>query len=170
MREIRAHSQRQRLRYNPGCLGPAAPGIPLPRTSTLHSRRRLANILIVSALIFITCWTPHVFCIFYTTFGNKYHCSKTSNYFHLLLGYMHSAISPIIYWILNHNTFKQSPCAPIIRLRSIQNFLRSRFRSNTVPPPPPSSTNEAALGAFNPNLIKLTPKKYKAQASINYLY
>ncbi|XP_053959727.1 uncharacterized protein LOC128864197 [Anastrepha ludens] len=169
MREVRAHAQRQRISHNPGNRCPAAPGIPLPRTSTLHSRRRLANMLITSAFIFIICWTPHVFCIFYTTFGYKSYCSKTSNYFHLLMGYMYSAFSPVIYWILNHNTLKQSPCAPIIRLRSMQNFLRSRFRSNTVPPPP-SSTNEAALGAFNPKLIKLTPKQYRAQASSHYLY
>ncbi|XP_030241893.1 putative sodium/calcium exchanger 7 isoform X3 [Drosophila navojoa] len=83
--------------------------------------------------------------------------------------YFYSAISPIIYWALNHNTLRQSPCAPIIRLRSMQNFLRSRFRSHTVPAAA-SSTNEAALGAFNPKLIKLTPKQYRAQASSHYLY
>ncbi|XP_036231921.1 cholecystokinin receptor type A [Bactrocera oleae] len=169
MREVRAHSQRQRINHKTCLHGPAAPGIPLPRTSTLHSRRRLANVLIASAIIFILCWAPHVFCIFYTSFGYKHYCSKTSKYFHLLLGYTYSTISPLIYWILNHNSLRQSPCAPIIRLRSMQSFLRSRFRANTVPPPP-SSTNEAALGAFNPKLIKLTPKQYRAQASSHYLY
>ncbi|XP_030555308.1 alpha-2A adrenergic receptor [Drosophila novamexicana] len=167
MREIRAHSQRQRI-FRAG-RGPATPGIPLPQTSTLRSRRHLANMLIASALIFIVCWAPHVFCIFYKNFGYKQYCSKTSVYFSLLLGYFYSAISPVIYWALNHNTLRQSPCAPIIRLRSMQNFLRSRFRSHTVPPAA-SSTNEAALGAFNPKLIKLTPKQYRAQASSHYLY
>lgn len=185
MREIRAHSQRQRI-HRAG-RGPATPGIPLPQTSTLRSRRHLANMLIASALIFIVCWAPHVFCIFYKNFGYKQYCSKTSVYFNLLLGrrmfhmqamavitnsltgYFYSAISPVIYWALNHNSLRQSPCAPIIRLRSMQNFLRTRFRSHTVPPAA-SSTNEAALGAFNPKLIKLTPKQYRAQASSHYLY
>ncbi|KAH8240937.1 hypothetical protein KR026_008387 [Drosophila bipectinata] len=167
MREIRAHSQRQRIHRSGR--GPATPGIPLPQTSTLRSRRHLANMLIASAVIFIACWAPHVFCIFYTNFGYKQHCSQTSVYFSLLLGYFYSAISPVIYWALNHNSLRQSPCAPIIRLRSMQNFLRSRFRTHTAPPPP-SSTNEAALGAFNPKLIKLTPKQYRAQASSHYLY
>ncbi|KAH8345624.1 hypothetical protein KR084_001254 [Drosophila pseudotakahashii] len=167
MREIRAHSQRQRI--NRAGRGPATPGIPLPQTSTLRSRRHLANMLIASALIFIACWAPHVFCIFYKNFGSKQQCSQTSVYFSLLLGYFYSAISPVIYWALNHNSLRQSPCAPIIRLRSMQNFLRSRFRTHTAPPPP-SSTNEAALGAFNPKLIKLTPKQYRAQASSHYLY
>lgn len=192
MREIRAHSQRQRI--NRAGRGPATPGIPLPQTSTLRSRRHLANMLIASAVIFIACWAPHVFCIFYKNFGNNQQCSQTSVYFSLLLGeselaiiprpnpntnwnwlvdrvagYFYSAISPVIYWALNHNSLRQSPCAPIIRLRSMQNFLRSRFRTHTAPPPP-SSTNEAALGAFNPKLIKLTPKQYRAQASSHYLY
>ncbi|XP_017130641.1 5-hydroxytryptamine receptor [Drosophila elegans] len=167
MREIRAHSQRQRI--NRSGKGPATPGIPLPQTSTLRSRRHLANMLIASAVIFIACWAPHVFCIFYKNLGSKQHCSQTSVYFSLLLGYFYSAISPVIYWALNHNSLRQSPCAPIIRLRSMQNFLRSRFRTHTAPPPP-SSTNEAALGAFNPKLIKLTPKQYRAQASSHYLY
>lgn len=84
MREIRAHSQRQRIHRSGR--GPATPGIPLPQTSTLRSRRHLANMLIASAVIFIACWAPHVFCIFYTNFGYKQHCSQTSVYFSLLLG------------------------------------------------------------------------------------
>ncbi|XP_050746218.1 5-hydroxytryptamine receptor isoform X2 [Drosophila biarmipes] len=167
MREIRAHSQRQRI--NQEERGPATPGIPLPHTSTLRSRRHLANMLIASAVVFIACWSPHVFCIFYKNFGSKHQCSQISIYLSLLLGYFYSAISPVIYCALNHNSLRQSPCAPIIRLRSMQKFLRSRFRTHTVPPPP-SSTNEAALGAFNPKLIKLTPKQYRAQASSHYLY
>ncbi|KAL9874703.1 cholecystokinin receptor type A isoform 2-T2 [Glossina fuscipes fuscipes] len=172
MREIRNHSQRQSIHYSQESRRGgrvAAPGIPLPQTSTLRSRRHLANLLIASALIFIACWSPHVFCVFYKHLGYKEYCSKTSIYFNLLLGYMYSAISPIIYWALNHNSLRQSPCAPFIHLRSVQKYLNSRFRSHTAPPPP-SSTNEAALGAFNPKLIKSTPKQYRAQASSHYLY
>ncbi|XP_037821210.1 uncharacterized protein LOC119610159 [Lucilia sericata] len=170
MREIREHSQRQRMaRAAQRGRRVATPGIPLPQTSTLRSRRHLANMLIGSAIIFIACWAPHVFCVIYKIMGYKEYCKKSSRYFNLLLGYMYSALSPIIYWALNHNSLRQSPCAPIIRLRSMQKFLRTRFRSNPVPPAP-SSTNEAQLGAFNPKLIKLTPKQYRAQASSHYLY
>uniref|UniRef100_A0A1I8NXM7 G-protein coupled receptors family 1 profile domain-containing protein n=1 Tax=Stomoxys calcitrans TaxID=35570 RepID=A0A1I8NXM7_STOCA len=170
MREIREHSQRQRMqRAAARGRRVATPGIPLPQTSTLRSRRHLANMLIGSALVFIACWTPHVFCVIYRILGYNHYCNKSSRYFNLLLGYMYSALSPIIYWALNHNSLRQSPCAPLIRLRSMQKFLRTRFRSNPVPPAP-SSTNEAQLGAFNPKLIKLTPKQYRAQASSHYLY
>ncbi|KAM7352226.1 uncharacterized protein ACRADG_004855 isoform 1-T2 [Cochliomyia hominivorax] len=169
MREIREHSQRQRIaRAAQRGRKVATPGIPLPQTSTLRSRRHLANMLIGSAIIFIACWAPHVFCVIYKIMGYKEYCKKSSRYFNLLLGYMYSALSPIIYWALNHNSLRQSPCAPIIRLRAMQKFLRTRFRS--APVPPPSSTNEAQLGAFNPKLIKLTPKQYRAQASSHYLY
>lgn len=36
--------------------------LPLPQTSTLRSRRRLANLLVFAAGIFVCCWTPHVVC------------------------------------------------------------------------------------------------------------
>ncbi len=36
--------------------------LPLPQTSTLRSRRRLANMLVAAALIFVCCWSPHVIC------------------------------------------------------------------------------------------------------------
>ncbi|TMW45538.1 hypothetical protein DOY81_009381, partial [Sarcophaga bullata] len=166
MREIREHSQRQRMaRAAQRGRRVATPGIPLPQTSTLRSRRHLANMLIGSAIIFIACWAPHVFCVIYKILGYKEYCKKSSRYFNLL--YVLSFESNYLL-ILNHNSLRQSPCAPLIRLRSMQKFLRTRFRSNPVPPP--SSTNEAQLGAFNPKLIKLTPKQYRAQASSHYLY
>lgn len=84
-------------------------------------------------------------------------------------GYAHSAISPLMYWILNHNTLKQSPCSPFTRFASAQRFLRTNLRGKRAPPPP-SSTNEAALGAFNPRYIKTRPQQYKAPASSHYLY
>lgn len=87
MREIREHSQRQRMqRAAARGRRVATPGIPLPQTSTLRSRRHLANMLIGSALIFIACWTPHVFCVIYRIMGYNQYCSKSSRYFNLLLG------------------------------------------------------------------------------------
>lgn len=101
MREIRNHSQRQRIHYSQELRRGgrvAAPGIPLPQTSTLRSRRHLANLLIASALIFIACWSPHVFCVFYKHLGYKEYCSKTSIYFNLLLGkYILKSTQPTLY-------------------------------------------------------------------------
>lgn len=87
MREIREHSQRQRMaRAAQRGRRVATPGIPLPQTSTLRSRRHLANMLIGSAIIFIACWAPHVFCVLYKIMGYKEYCKKSSRYFNLLLG------------------------------------------------------------------------------------
>lgn len=87
-----------------------------------------------------------------------------------LKGYAHSAISPILYWALNHNTLRQSNCTFCSRFDSAQKFLRTHFR---IPngPPPASSTNEAALGPFNPRYIKTRPQQMaKPPASSHFLY
>lgn len=62
------------------------PELPLPQTSTLRSRRRLANLLVGAALIFVACWTPHVACILGTQLGSGTLCTKTLADFSLLLG------------------------------------------------------------------------------------
>lgn len=84
-------------------------------------------------------------------------------------GYAHSALSPILYWALNHNSLRQSSCAPFARFSSAQRFIRSHLRVPAAPPPP-SSTNEAALGPFNPRYITARPQQYRPPASSHYLY
>lgn len=84
-------------------------------------------------------------------------------------GYAHSAFSPILYWILNHNSLRQSSCAPFLQVNAVQRFLRTHLRV-TAPPPPPSSTNEAALGPFNPRYIKARPQQYRPPASSYNFY
>lgn len=85
-------------------------------------------------------------------------------------GFAHSTISPILHWILNYNSLRQSTCQPFAKLNSAQRFLRSHLRFTGPPPPPPSSTNEAALGPFNPRFIKQRPQVHKPPASSHYLY
>lgn len=87
----------------------------------------------------------------------------------ILQGFAHSALSPLLHWLLNYNSLRQSSCAPFARLGSAQRFLRSHLRFQ-APQPPPSSTNEAALGPFNPRYIKARPQQYRPPASSHYLY
>lgn len=61
--------------------------LPLPQTSTLRSRRRLANMLVAAALIFAGCWTPHVVCILCLELGAANICPRTVSEFSLLLGF-----------------------------------------------------------------------------------
>lgn len=163
--------------------------LPLPQTSTLRSRKRLANILVAAGIIYALCWLPHVYCLITREFSINEGCSIVASEFFMLLGelrvefeariyanyefslgFAHSAVSPIIHWILNFNSLKQSTCQPFAKLSSAQRFLRSRLRFTGPPQPPPSSTNEAALGAFNPKFIKQRPQLYKPPASSHYLY
>lgn len=66
--------------------------LPLPQTSTLRSRRRLANMLVAAALIFICCWSPHVICFICSELGRTDAdksidiCPKILSDFFLLLG------------------------------------------------------------------------------------
>lgn len=65
----------------------AAPSeFPLPQTSTLRSRRRLANMLVAGSFVFIFCWSPHVICLIYTTLAAGESYSKMATNYSLLLG------------------------------------------------------------------------------------
>lgn len=59
------HANNNRRNYNNNSTGnkkmPSSE-LPLPQTSTLRSRRRLANLLVFAAGIFMCCWTPHMVC------------------------------------------------------------------------------------------------------------
>lgn len=187
IRRIQNQQARTRL-PSPPC--PPAE-LPLPQTSTLRSRRRLANILVIAGFVFMACWSPHVICLIFREFSITSGCSNTVtefvmllgmlysdclsiflrlNFAHIHTGFAHSTISPILHWILNYNSLRQSACQPFAKLNSAQRFLRSHLRFTGPPPPPASSTNEAALGPFNPRFIKQRPQVHKPPASSHYLY
>lgn len=191
MRRAQQNQQMRARLPSPPC--PPAE-LPIPQTSTLRSRRRLANILVAAGFIFLGCWAPHVICWIFREFSINDGCSGTVREFFMLLGekninikfalrfictykiifspigFSHSAVSPILHWILNYNSLRQSACQPFAKLNSAQRFLRSHLRFTGPPMPPPSSTNEAQLGPFNPKFIKQRPQVYKPPASSHYLY
>lgn len=119
-----------------------------PPTSTLRSRRRLANSLLWVAGIFAVCWFPHVVCQICDSLNVpiSIHVQRYS----LLLGHIHSALSPLLYWTLNHQ-WLQRPCK--FRIPAL-------YRSA-------SSTNEAALGPFHPRYVRPPPIRRR---SSHYLY
>lgn len=161
------------------------------QTSTLRSRRKLAYMLVTAALIFAACWTPHVICLLTNELNVSETCSKSLTNFGLLLGktflfvfqenifivflfyailvgYAHSAFSPLINWALNRNSLMvSSTCIPLACLRSGRKFIQQHLKVPTIPPP--SSTNEAQLGPFNPRYIKARPQVYADKAS-SHLY
>ncbi|XP_018331570.1 uncharacterized protein LOC108741301 isoform X2 [Agrilus planipennis] len=121
-----------------------------PMKSTLRSRRKLANALLFMATLFACCWLPHVVCLICT----ELNVSPTIlvQRYSLFLGHAHSALSPIFYWILNHR-WLIPPCK--IRFPASNRHMAS-------------STNEAALGPFNPRFVR--PPHQARRCSSHYLY
>lgn len=60
--------------------------LPLTQTSTLRSRRRLANILVAGSFMFIFCWTPYIVCLLCTNAPNSDIHSMYFLKYSLLLG------------------------------------------------------------------------------------
>lgn len=80
----RAQNQQMRAQLpSPPC--PPAE-LPLPQTSTLRSRRRLANILVTAGFVYMLCWLPHVWCFLIREFYIDEGCSNTAKEFFMLLG------------------------------------------------------------------------------------
>lgn len=134
-------------KLQPSLLGPQ------PQTSTLRSRRRLGNVLMGIAAIFAMCWCPNAAIVICGSFG--FHVPFMVVHYALLLGYAHSAINAVAYWVLNRHALT-SACAawrlPQLRVREER----------------PSSTNEAALGAFHPRLACPAPSPRPPPSSFLY--
>lgn len=65
----------------------AAPSeLPLPQTSTLRSRRRLARLLVAGSFVFVFCWSPHVIFLICTKWSAAETYSKTMASYSLFFG------------------------------------------------------------------------------------
>lgn len=65
----------------------AAPSeLPLPQTSTLRSRRRLARLLVAGSFVFVFCWSPHVIFLICTKWSATETYSKTMASYSLFFG------------------------------------------------------------------------------------
>lgn len=69
----------------------AAPSeLPLPQTSTLRSRRRLARLLVAGSFVFVFCWSPYVIFLICTRWSARETYSKTVASYSLFFGkYFH---------------------------------------------------------------------------------
>ncbi|CAG9855059.1 unnamed protein product [Phyllotreta striolata] len=122
-----------------------------PPTTTLRSRRRLANCLVCLSIFFIICWCPYIVTQFCEEFMAPGMTPEYVQQLTLFLGHMHSALGPLLYWSMND----KCPKGPCCRIRNL-----TIYRSA-------SSTNEAALGPFNPRLVR--PPPYRRRSS-QYLF
>ncbi|KAK3929930.1 Alpha-2 adrenergic receptor [Frankliniella fusca] len=147
---------------------------------SLQSRRRLAKLLVALGGVFATCWLPYVVVRVYAELAVDGDSVRELLPFVLLLGHTHSAINPVVYWLLNRQTLRwpaisarctSCPCFTgelPLRWPSFPGRRDARLDWN----PRASSTNEAALGAFHPKYNKARPQQnelYRPRASSVFL-
>lgn len=151
---------------------------------SFRSRRRLANLLVILVVVFVACWLPFIAVSLWEDLCPDSDTASALLPFALFLGHAHSAINPLVYWLLNRSFLLQ--IQRLLACRLLQRFCccchccscrRCRIRGGLCPylrhcmPPAPwtkvphvwrrnSSTNEAALGPFHP--------KYLGQNRNNY--
>lgn len=76
---------------------------------SLQSRRRLAKLLVALGGVFATCWLPYVVVRVFAELaadGDAVEAVRELLPFVLLLGHTHSAINPVVYWLLNRQTLR----------------------------------------------------------------
>lgn len=162
---IRAH-RRMRLRGPPN-----PPSIFTSyRGHSVETRRRLARLLVALGAVFAACWLPYAAALV------AWACRDAPATRHALeatlaLGHAHSAVNPVVYWLMN-----RAFLASLHRLLTAHLRLPSGLACRggcsrpdclARPPAPPwagnSSTNEDNLGAFHPKY--LNPHALRPQAS-----
>lgn len=124
-----------------------------PAASTVQTRRRLANSLLWTSVLFAGSWLPYVVNCFCQEFLQ--YSPPLLVHYSYMAGQSHSAIRPILYRLLNHRSL-QPPC----------NFREP----DVIYSVPSSSTDEAELGPFHPRFIKpKTPRSPVRRHSSLYL-
>ncbi|XP_063859034.1 orexin/Hypocretin receptor type 1-like [Scylla paramamosain] len=161
---IRAH-RRMRVR------GPAqtASIFTSYRGHSTETRRRLARMLVALGAVFAACWLPYVVALLIWAWrespATRYALEVT-----LVLGHAHSALNPVVYWLMNRAflTSLQRLLSTQLRLpRGMSCGGCGRPSCLSRPAATPwagnSSTNEDNLGAFHPKY--LNPHALRPQAS-----
>lgn len=147
---------------------PPPPSIHNLNTQSLQARRRLATMLMILALVFAISWLPYVAYRVYLVFASNPNIDvmKLLIPFCLLIGHMHSAINPIVYWFMNRQAIQINisfkAMLPWNWCRSknscIRRYINYFRRDDDDHYSRSSTTNEAQLGAFHPRFTR--PRNY----------
>ncbi len=137
-------------------------------TQSIQSRRRLATMLMILAVIFAVSWMPYVGYRIYFEFTSHPDVEKMKMVvpFCLLIGHMHSAINPIVYWFMNRQAIQMSFSFKLLlpwnwcrsRRGCFRRYLNYFKREDDDHYSRSSTTNEAQLGAFHPRFTR--PRNY----------
>lgn len=138
-------------------------------TQSLQSRRRLATMLMILALVFAISWLPYVTYRIYLEFAPDpdINLMKLFIPFCLLIGHMHSAVNPIVYWLMNRQAIQMNfsfktllPWNWCKRKNScFRRYINYFRREDDDHYSRSSTTNEAQLGAFHPRFTR--PRNYE---------
>ncbi|XP_063226963.1 uncharacterized protein LOC134533373 [Bacillus rossius redtenbacheri] len=135
------------------------------------------SIIYNCAAVFALCWLPHAACqLCELLAGDTDRAAARSLLpFTLLLGHAHSALHPLLYWLLNRQSPQLQGCAPFrwprvrhparLPQHGLFRLPAPRRRRN----PPPSSTNEAALGVFHPRYTVPRPQERQRFPTSHFL-
>lgn len=139
------------------------------RGHSTETRRRLARVLVVLGAVFATCWLPYMVALLVWAWRET-PATRHALELTLVLGHAHSAVNPVVYWLMNRAflTSLQRLLSTQLRLpRGVSCGGCGRPSCLTRPAAPPwagnSSTNEDNLGAFHPKY--LNPHALRPQAS-----
>lgn len=137
-------------------------------TQSLQARRRLATMLMILALVFAISWLPYVAYRVYLVFASNADMDKMKLFipFCLLLGHMHSAINPIVYWSMNRQAIQINISFKAMlpwnwcksRNSCIRRYINIFRRDDDDHYSRSSTTNEAQLGVFHPRFTR--PRNY----------
>ncbi|KAF4530759.1 hypothetical protein B566_EDAN007981 [Ephemera danica] len=115
-------------------------------------QRRNTTMLMALVAVFAACWIPYVTCSISIELLPNDSATRQAALllvpFFLLLGHAHSAINPVVYWLLNRNFLQKVQRALSLRSCVPLPVKLAQFRIPAMNRN--SSTNEAALGAFHP--------------------
>ncbi|XP_045595210.2 probable G-protein coupled receptor No18 [Procambarus clarkii] len=160
---IRAH-RRMRMR------GPAnaASIFTSYRGHSVETRRRLARLLVALGAVFAACWCPYVVALVVWAFRES-PATRHALDVTLVLGHAHSAINPVVYWLMNRAFLSSLHRLLCTHLRfpeglSCAGCARPAcLTRQSAPWAGNSSTNEDNLGPFHPKY--LNPHALRPQAS-----
>lgn len=98
-------------------------------TRGLFSRKRAARMLIILVIAFMVCWLPYNIASISSDLKSSQEAVLNILFFTLWLGHAHSAINPVMFWLLNRR-FRQ-------RIRFILKRIRTNgcVSLNNHPPP-----------------------------------
>ncbi|UYV71632.1 hypothetical protein LAZ67_8003967 [Cordylochernes scorpioides] len=103
----------------------------------LRTRQRLGRVLMAMTLCFVVCWLPYHLVSFYVDLTLS-PAAVTLLPFALLLGHAHSAVNPLIYWMMSRSVRKRCVHLPPPTDQSPSRFQQVLHQLTNHPRPPPT--------------------------------